>query len=216
MKNALKNSYKDERGQWWYVNPSGIRQRAKVKQCATCKDDFLTYPIGSAKFCSVECRRKKCVRCGNEFAPRSVRQVYCSDLCKRGQSNCINCGAVFINSKKSKGLFCGTKCHYEWKCPIGSIRDAGGGYKIIKVPVGTPGAKRKYGSDGNQWMFEHRYVMQVQLGRPLGPRENVHHINGKRDDNRPENLELWKRSQPSGIRSSDYHCHGCNCFKLPR
>lgn len=28
-------------------------------------------------------------------------------------------------------------------------------------------------------------------------------MNGVRDDNRPENLELWTRPQPTGIRVSD-------------
>lgn len=45
--------------------------------------------------------------------------------------------------------------------------------------------------------------MEQVLGRPLRAGENVHHINGQRDDNRPENLELWSKSQPAGQRVVD-------------
>jgi hypothetical protein len=50
---------------------------------------------------------------------------------------------------------------------------------------------------------QHRMVMELMLGRELLPGENVHHKNGVRNDNRPENLELWVRSQPSGQRPED-------------
>lgn len=57
-----------------------------------------------------------------------------------------------------------------------------------------------YPLDGGAAIAEHRYVMQQHLGRPLVKGENVHHINGVRDDNRLSNLELWHTAQPYGQR----------------
>ena len=45
--------------------------------------------------------------------------------------------------------------------------------------------------------------MEETLGRYLVEGESVHHRNGVRSDNRPENLELWIPPQPPGIRVSD-------------
>jgi HNH endonuclease len=64
--------------------------------------------------------------------------------------------------------------------------------------TGTPASWEK-----GSYVFEHIVVMERLLGRHLLPDESVHHLNGVRDDNRPENLELWTRPQPTGIRARD-------------
>jgi hypothetical protein len=66
--------------------------------------------------------------------------------------------------------------------------------------IRSPGHPRA-GKGG--YVFEHVLIMEELLGRYLLPGENVHHRNGVRDDNRPENLELWTRPQPAGIRVGD-------------
>lgn len=81
------------------------------------------------------------------------------------------------------------------------------GYRVLWIPS-HPNAR----SGG--LIFEHTVVMSDMIGRPLVKGENVHHKNGVRDDNRPENLELWNTTQPSGQRVEDKVAHALSILAL--
>lgn len=111
-------------------------------------------------------------------------------------------------------------CQGHWrqlrlKRPLTPLRERTGrilklGYVYLFVP-NHPNAHK----DG--YVAEHTKVMAERLGRPLKPFEEVHHKNGIRTDNRPENLELWARGmQPPGSRVSDLVDAALNVLKLYR
>jgi HNH endonuclease len=70
------------------------------------------------------------------------------------------------------------------------------GYRLLYDPEHA-------NAQANGFVYEHRRVLAERLGRPLYEDELVHHRNGDRTDNRPENLELCLRRQPPGQRVVD-------------
>lgn len=106
--------------------------------------------------------------------------------------SCVVCGEVAVPAWKSSD-YC--RNHYiEFvKAEVVAGRIEGvphpSGYVYVSI------FKKRYAV--------HRIVLEAKLGRPLEPFETPHHLNGRRDDNRPENLELWVTPQPSGQRPED-------------
>lgn len=127
----------------------------------------------------------ECAGCGKQFPLYKAGIKYCSRQCQ----------GVGVSERQL-----GAK-NAMWRGGSYVTRAIGGGY-IKEMCAGHPRA------DAGGYVLQHRLVMERQIGRFLGSDERVHHKNGNRQDNRPENLELWtgvgtSKKDPPGVRLVD-------------
>lgn len=134
-----------------------------------------------------------CNTCSVEFTPSSRHKICPKCRAEARRVPCPACGIL----KTNKSSLC-KNCYSQkldsngnWK---GGKHKSQKGYILVKTPEWTK---------NNGYKFEHVLVMEEKLGRLLLPGENVHHKNGVREDNCIENLELWVKPQPTGIRVED-------------
>jgi len=107
---------------------------------------------------------------------------------------CLKCGKEL---SRKQGKFCSPSCNASYHNAKKVGKDArnwqGGksiktdGYVRIRIPE-HPNA-----CDG--YVYEHRYVMEQEIGRLLTSEEVVHHNNKDRKDNRIENLRLFNNQK---------------------
>lgn len=98
--------------------------------------------------------------------------------------------------------------HHQWK---GGRHVSSNGYIVVNAKMDDPIARAMTPKGYNNSVFEHRLVMAHHLGRSLTSKESVHHINGDRQDNRLENLELRSGMHGRGIRLK---CLQCGSFNI--
>jgi hypothetical protein len=180
-------------------------------------------------------KNKTCSTCGCEFAPNSGRQIYCSISCNPYKSNreadpetgrrksgpistatkertCPVCSSTFL-SRWDRQVCCSRSCARKLDNKRSGPRGWKGGRSKHSAGYIKVLAKDHPRADSSGYVMEHIAVMERQLGRHLEPHERVHHKNSKRDDNRPENLELWlmkpgSMKDPAGQRVHDLIEHG--------
>jgi len=158
---------------------------------------------GDSGLMRVACIFPGCERVGEGLGRRSIK-------CLEHHLKCVVVGCVkATKGVRVRGPGADTALCYSHQynqkrglpldSPIGKPRGTQKWYK------NTAGYVSKNCQEDNKrfTVFQHREVMEKHLGRKLVDKENVHHINGVRDDNRIENLELWSSSQPYGQRVSD-------------
>lgn len=158
-----------------------------------------------------------CEMCGQGVyrSKGEVDKRFCSVKCKNAHmarhqivATCEVCGAEFRRSPSvaayTKLRFCSKPCEGRGRMRRTLDRDHNGrpalkdrsGYIRIYEPD-HPRAMN------GGWVMEHRWIMEQRLGRMLQTSEHVHHINGVKDDNRPENLEVMGHSAHSRLTQQE-------------
>lgn len=193
------------RGKGQCADCGGPKAGFYATRCWSCSKKVRARPM-----CSVDaCERPHCANGLCRFHRDRTRRgisfaapVRGTSGYRRGETTCSVDGCERLTFSGRTGH---CAMHHERYRDTGDV----GPVAPRRRPAGTwiPWQVDRFGyvrrRENGKWITQHRAVMEQVIGRPLLRHESVHHKNGQRDDNRPENLELWSKSQPAGQRVTD-------------
>lgn len=111
------------------------------------------------------------------------------------ETPCATCGQpIYVTPSMMRlctqgGPYCSRGCKHKamkgrpqrWHDPTHKVRHSGG-YILVWMPEHPRAVRGR--------VLEHVVVIERKLGRLLDPKERVHHIDGDRTNNSPDNLRL--------------------------
>jgi len=185
------------------------------KTCCTCKRVKVVTEFSKAHS-SKDGLQDRCKQCGKDWylLNKDAHQANVRKYKGSKPKDCSKCG--FTHTTRYK--LCPPCYHKSSKVPCPQCGESKSKASVLCKTCAQRGENNGNYKGGSKYVdsrgyvrtrisgrdaFEHVLVMEESLGRRLLKEENVHHINGLKHDNRIENLELWRRPQPSGIRVAD-------------
>jgi HNH endonuclease len=108
---------------------------------------------------------------------------------------CIICNNTFTPDRSNKAArFCSKRC--VWKGTRGPSYNA----EVARASAAKRGDMLRDRGDGEGYRkvggrHEHRVIAEQMLGRPLTKGEVVHHRDGNKRNNAPENLEVMTQAE---------------------